>query len=210
MARDDARLLWLEDPEQSLYERPSVELSGWVGLSSPVNYRSPQLLVAFINWLGLTDEPVEAGSGVVGFDPKWYVYRNEESPIAATEQALEDLRKGGFASANIAVLSLRGLASSRIAGDCGPSKLASVPVRRQAGYDAQGAALWTEGELLVDTVFRFKGQAADAVVITEVDFAAMTTRERRRLFVALTRARLQAVLVTTERAAEVLKARLDS
>ncbi len=70
--------------------------------------------------------------------------------------------------------------------------------------------MWTDGELLVDSVFRFKGQAADAVVITEVDFEEFTLRERRRLFVALTRARLQAVLVTTERAAEVLRSRLGS
>lgn len=83
-------------------------------------------------------------------------------------------------------------------------------MRRQAGYDAAGSALWTDGELLVDSVFRFKGQAADAVVITEVDFEEFTLRERRRLFVALTRARLQAVLVTTERAAEVLRSRLGS
>jgi hypothetical protein len=59
-------------------------------------------------------------------------------------------------------------------------------------------------------VFRFKGQAADAVVVTEADFDQFTTRERRRLFVALTRARLQVAMVTSERAAAVLRARLDS
>lgn len=208
IARGGARMLWLEDPEQSLYDRPPVHLPGWVSLASPVNYRSPQLLVEFINWLGLTDEPVEAGSAVLGFDPKWYVYEDSDSPIAATEQALNELRLAGFAPQNIAVLSLRGLASSRVVGGSGPASLAGLSVRRQAGYDPDGAALWTEGELLVDTVFRFKGQAADAVVITEADFEEFTLRERRRLFVALTRARLQAVLVTTERAAEVLRSRL--
>ena len=210
MARGDARMLWLEDPEQSLYDRPPVNLPGWISLASPVNYRSPQLLVEFINWLGLTDEPVEAGSAIVGFDPKWYVYGNSDSPVTATEEALNDLRADGFSPQNIAVLSLRGIASSRIAGSAGPSSLARLSVRRQAGYDAAGSALWTDGELLVDSVFRFKGQAADAVVITEVDFEEFTLRERRRLFVALTRARLQAVLVTTERAAEVLRSRLGS
>lgn len=208
MARSDSRMLWLEDPDQSLYDRPPVHLPGWVNLASPVNYRSPQLLVEFINWLGLTDEPVEAGSAVLGFDPKWYVHGNSDSPIPATEQALDDLRADGFAPQNIAVLSLRGLASSRVAVASGPSSLAGLSVRRQAGYDADGAALWSDGKLLVDTVFRFKGQAADAVVITEVDFEQLTIRERRRLFVALTRARLHAALVTTERSAEVLRAAL--
>jgi superfamily I DNA and RNA helicase len=64
--------------------------------------------------------------------------------------------------------------------------------------------------LRVDSVFRFKGQAADAVVITEVDFADLGTRERRRLFVALTRARLQAALVTSDRAAGELRGRLGA
>jgi hypothetical protein len=62
----------------------------------------------------------------------------------------------------------------------------------------------------VDTVFRFKGQAADAVVITEIDFEAFTVRERRRVFVALTRARLQVVLVTSGRAAKILEDRLGA
>jgi hypothetical protein len=210
MARRDARLFWLEDPEQSLYDRPPVDLPGWVNLVSPVNYRSPQLLVEFMNWLGLTDEPVETGSAVVGFDPRWHVYGDSEAATMATEQAIHDLKAEGYGPENIAVLSLRGLASSRIAGTKGPATLSGLTVRRQVGYDGGGAAIWTEGELLVDTVFRFKGQAADAVVITEVDFEEFTTRERRRLFVALTRARLHAVLITSERAADALRARLGA
>lgn len=210
MTRKNARLLWLEDPEQSLYDRQPVTLPGWVSLVSPVNYRSPRILVEFINWLGLTDEPVEPGSAVVGFDPKWYVYAAAESPVPATEQALADLKSEGYSPANIAVLSLHGLVRSRIAGNAGPSHLAGTKLRRQAGYTPDGNALWTDGDLLVDTVYRFKGQAADAIVVTEIDFDKFEQGERRRLFVALTRARLQVALVTTEGAAEVLRARLGA
>jgi hypothetical protein len=208
MAKPGARLLWLEDPEQSLYEREPVSLPDWVTLASPVNYRSPQRLVEFINWLTLTDDPVEAGSALVGFDPLWNVYNDGTSPIEATEEAISNLLQAGYSAANIAVLSLRGLASSQIAGEGGPSRLAGVRVKRQIGFDADGKTRWSDGELLVDTVFRFKGQAADAVLITEIDFSELALRERRRLFVALTRARLQVALVTSERAAEVLRARL--
>jgi superfamily I DNA and RNA helicase len=81
-------------------------------------------------------------------------------------------------------------------------------VKRQTGFDADGNAQWSAGDLLVDTVFRFKGQAADAVVLTEIDFEELGPRERRRLFVALTRARLQVALVTSERAAQAIDARL--
>ena len=206
-ARTDAYVLWLEDPEQSLYERSPVELPGWVTLASPVNYRSPQLLVEFINWLGLTDEPVQSGSAVRGFDPGWLVY-DDESLVATTAEAVAGLIAEGYAPANIAVLSYRGLGSSRLAGGEGLTRLAGLPVRRHAGYDAEGNARWTDGELLVDTLYRFKGQSADAVVITEIDFEALGLHERRQLFVALTRARLQVVLVSSERAADELQRRL--
>ena len=176
-------------------------------LASPVNYRSPQLLIEFINWLGLTEVPVEAGSAVIGFDPGWRVY-DDDSPIAATEAAVSELIQEGYAPGSIAVLSFRGLSASQLAGSEGPKSLAGLRVRRQAGYNAQGAAQWTDGELMVDTVNRFKGQSADAVVITEIDFESFGQRERRRLFVALTRARLQAVLVSSERATEALQRRL--
>ena len=207
MAHKDARVLWLEDPEQSLYDRVPVALPDWVTLASPVNYRSPQLLIEFINWMRLTEVPVEAGSAVIGFDPGWREYE-DDSPIAATEAAVSDLLHEGYAPESIAVLSFRGLGSSQLAGSEGPKRLAGHRVRRQAGYDAQGVAQWSAGELMVDTVNRFKGQSADAVVITEIDFESFGQRERRRLFVALTRARLQAVLVSSGRATEALQRRL--
>jgi hypothetical protein len=44
--------------------------------------------------------------------------------------------------------------------------------------------------LLLDTVRRFKGQAAPAVVLTECDLADLSPLNRRLLFVGLTRARV--------------------
>jgi hypothetical protein len=208
MARPGARVLWLEDPEQSLYEREPMSFPGWVQLSSPVNYRSPQALVTFINALGLTDEPVEAGSSLRGFDPKWLVYDDGASPVSATDDAISLLVHEGYAPKNIAVLSFRGVQNSALLGNDAPDRLAGYRLRRHDGFDSAGNAIWTEGDLLVDTLFRFKGQAADAVVITEMDFAELGLRERRRLFVALSRARLQVALVTSERAARVIVDRL--
>lgn len=86
---------------------PPVELPDWVTLASPVDYRSPQLLVEFINWLGLTEKPVEAGSAVRGFDPKWLVY-DDESLVTTTAEAVANLIEEGYAPASIAVLSFRG------------------------------------------------------------------------------------------------------
>ncbi|MBM3629824.1 MAG: hypothetical protein FJX21_18660 [Alphaproteobacteria bacterium] len=140
-----------------------------------------------------------------GFDPGWIMHGDGDSPVVATEEAVAGMLRAGYAPEAIAVLSYRGLATSRIAGAGGPGAIAGQPVARPAGYGADGAALRTEGSLLVDTVHRFKGQAADAVVVTEIDFGAFGARERRRLFVALTRARLHAVLVCSERASSILQ-----
>jgi hypothetical protein len=109
----------------------------------------------------------------------------------------------------LSVLSFRGLERSRIAGAQGPSRLAGQTVSRPAGYDARGLAQRTPGTLLVDTVYRFKGQAADAVVLTEIDFEMLDEAARRRLFVGLSRARLQVALVSSRRASEAMLAALD-
>jgi hypothetical protein len=210
MVRPDARVLWLEDPEQSLYDREPMSLPGWVQLSSPVNYRSPQSLVTFINALVLTDEPIEAGSRVQGFDPHWLTYGDDITPVVATEDAISRLVAEGFAPANIAVLSFRGMQRSTLLAADAPKRLAGHRVRRHSDFDADGRAIWTEGELLVDTLYRFKGQAADAIVITEIDFGELGQRERRMLFVALSRARLQVALVTSERAADLMMRRLST
>ena len=66
----------------------------------------------------------------------------------------------------------------------------------------------TGGTLTLETLFRFKGQAADGVVITEIDFAQWDETARRRLFVGLTRARLRVALVATEEAARMIEDRL--
>jgi hypothetical protein len=208
MARDDARVLWLEDPEQALYDRGPVALPGWPVLASPVNYRSPRLLVEFVNWLALTEEPIVSAGPVQGFDPGWIIHEDADTTVEATAQAVQTLLERGFRPPNIAVLSGRGLSNSRIAGTQGPARIAGLTVRRQAGYDTDGSATWTDGELLADTIYRFKGQAADAVVVTDLDFAEIGDREKRLLFVALTRARLHAILVTSDRAARALHARL--
>ena len=68
--------------------------------------------------------------------------------------------------------------------------------RRQPG--------WTEGQLLIDSVRRFKGQAAAAVVLTECDLAQLDAMNRRLLFVGLTRARVHLEWVVSGGTAELL------
>ena len=61
---------------------------------------------------------------------------------------------------------------------------------------------------MVESVYRYKGQSAPAVVIAEFDFAELDEAARRRLFVALTRAQMAAELVLSARAERCLAAAL--
>lgn len=208
LASPQARVLVLEDPDQTLYDRPRASLTGWPVLRSPVNYRSPRTLVGFMNALGLTPSALQAGGAFQGFDPGWLEHDDGADPAPATAEAVRSLIAQGYRPAHIAVLGFRGLQASRLLGADGPQTLAGLSLRRPDGYDPGGTARFTAGELLADTLFRFKGQAADAVVVTEIDFATLDESACRRLFVALSRARLHAVLITSARAGALLRDRL--
>ena len=204
LAKANGRITLLEDPEQVLYERARFAAPDWPSLESPVNFRSPRVLVDFMNYLGLTDTTIVAGSGVVGFDPGWHWYEDAASLLDETEAALKALMSRGYAPENIVILTFRGAENSLFFSERAPRGLNAVALKRQIGYDADGQLQYTEGKVLVETLYRFKGQAADAVIVTEIDFEKLDQRNRRKLFVALSRARLHAVLVTSERARNVL------
>ena len=70
--------------------------------------------------------------------------------------------------------------------------------------------MFSEGDVLFDSVFRFKGRSAPCVVMTEIDFQALGELEKRRLFVGATRATMKLWLVVSDAAARVLLEQLAS
>jgi hypothetical protein len=204
--RPEGRALWLEDPDQNLYRRAPVPLPGWVELESPVNHRSPRTVATLIEMLGLADRPIASGSAVHGFDPKLAGYADDAGLLARTDDAVAELLSDGHAPADIVVLSWHGLGRSALGA---APRIAGRGTRRFEGrYTDDGEAIYTEGELTVESVHRFKGRAADCVVIAGIDFDAWTDDARRRLFVAMTRARLKVHLVAAEGAEALMVARL--
>ena len=65
------------------------------------------------------------------------------------------------------------------------------------------------GELLIDSVRRFKGQSAAAVVLTECDLQVLDQMGRRFLFVGLTRARLHLEWVVSPRMSRAIEVALS-
>jgi superfamily I DNA and RNA helicase len=154
--------------------------------------------------LSLTDRPVIARSSFDGELPNFYTYTNDTELLRKTEAAVTKLVKRGIALVDIAIICWRGLAGSQIVK---AQQLGNYVLRCPTGkYSTAGDAIWTEGNLLVDSVYRFKGQSAAGIVLTEVDFESIDDSVRRKLFVGLTRAQLAVEIVLTEKAASALYA----
>lgn len=210
--RAEGQLVLLDDPGQCLYgDREEIELPGSVLIASDDNHRSPRRVVEMINLLQLGDRKIRAKSPLAGVLPDLHIYE-PQSPVtrsdslqrrtaAAVQACLED----GFALQDIALLVWRGREQSALLR---LDRLDDWTLSKFTGrYDAQGEPIWTSGDLRIDTVRRFKGQSAPAVVATEVDFDTMDTLRRRLLFVALTRAQMRVACVLSAAAERVLMAR---
>jgi hypothetical protein len=204
----DGRAWWLEDPMQNLYGRDPVDLPGWACLRAATNYRSPQDIVALVNGLVGDAHAVTAGSPVTGSDWEVLTYVDTASLVEATKKAITRCVGLGFRRSMIATITFRGREGSALfAYDA----LGPHTFRKFTGeYDLLGSPLYSEGEVLLETVFRFKGQSAPAVVLTEVDFEVLEDAVLRRLFVGATRATLKLVLVMSERAAQALIRRVEA
>jgi len=199
---DDGKIYLLEDDAQRLYDREEFELSDVVNVTCLDNFRTPKAVCQVINALGLTEQPIVSRSFYTGELPNFYTYTTDSELLVKTEAAVTQLLQRGIALADIAIISWRGLTNSQFNKI---AQLGEFTLRRPTGqYSAAGDAIWTTGDLLVDSVYRFKGQSAPGIVLTEIDFDALDDKARRKLFVGLTRAQLAVEVVLTEQAASCL------
>jgi superfamily I DNA and RNA helicase len=195
LATEDTRVVVLEDPAQRLYDRNPWSLPGWVVLNSPVNYRSPRAVVDMINNLALTETPIEWGGAVVGEEPRVYTY--EDSLVDAIGTAVADLLAEGFTPDQIVVLTVRGASSSPLFALDINTLIAGQHIKRFTGFGGDGKPHYADGSILIETVYRFKGQAADAVVLIGDLDSLEDEKQRNRMFVGMTRGRLGVSLITT-------------
>jgi hypothetical protein len=158
--------------------------------------------------LGLTNAEVEAMSPFEGVVPDPIVYESSEKIAPCTVKAVERCLERGFAIADIALVSMRGRERSVFQG---LDKLGQWSLSRFTGqFDEGSTPIWKEGQLLIESVRRFKGQAASAMVLTECDIAQLDPLNRRLLFVGLTRARVHLEWVISSETARVLEQSLQA
>lgn len=200
-------LYLLDDPDQCLYtDRAELDITEAVVVECRDNHRSPRRIVETINQLQLARQPINPRSPYVGELPEFRRWKSGSADTlrARTVEAVQSCLKTGFSLGQICVLTWRGRERSRLLGE---GCLGAWPLIRYTGrFDDQMRPIYTEGELHIETIRRFKGQSSPAVVLTEIDFQAWTDLERRLLFVGMTRASMHLELVLSDRSEELLMA----
>jgi hypothetical protein len=207
MLRPGGRAWWLEDPMQNLYDRPEVPLPGWVRITSERNYRSPSDVIAAINRMLPQPQSLISGSPISDSDMEIVTWKDAAELVEKTKRAITRGIGLGFRRDHVAIVTWRGRENSLLSPY---DRLGQHRLRAPTGrYDLLGNPIYSEGEFLIDSVYRFKGQAAPCVIFTEIDFDALDTLAVRKFFVGATRASMKLILVMSERAARMLTARLD-
>ncbi len=213
-ARPDGatRLFWLEDPMQNLYGRPEIVLENWVQLYARANYRSPRGIVRFLQQImptapaGNLSQEIEAASPFDGGEIEFFTYTDRAGMLQQVKMAIKACYAAGFRKSDVAVISYHGRESSHLIGH---HQLGDFSFRSFTGsYDLLQRPVYGEGDVLLESVMRFKGQSAPAVVFAEVDFTELDDKALRRLFVGATRANMKLCLVISEEAAAQLLAHM--
>lgn len=207
LLRPGGRAWWLEDPLQNLYDRPPVALPGWVRITSARNYRSPGDILSALNRMLPLPQALEAGSPLTGPDVEIVTWSDSTQLLDETKRAMTRAVGLGFRRDMIATITFRGREHSRFTpyDRLGAHRLKSF----SGSYDLLGNPVYSDGDFLIDSVYRFKGQAAPCVIFTEIDFEALDPLTVRKLFVGATRASMRLILIVSERAARQLTERID-
>lgn len=185
---DGAEILWLEDPDQNLLGRPPVVTESFVGYRALINYRTPDSIARHIRQsLPFRFEP---GNDLPGLGVGEHRCDGHDEQARIVTQILQRLTRGGFRYEDIVVLSCHGISNSAFSE---AAQIGGAKLRRFTGeYDAQGNQVLSDGRLTFDSVYRFKGQEAPAVILVDVDPPPQSPekllRWQRVLYCAMTRA----------------------
>ncbi|MGJ7523414.1 AAA family ATPase [Variovorax sp. LT1P1] len=205
--RAGGRLYVMGDPDQAIYRKDAFELPDATRIMSSENFRSPRRVVQTINTFGLASRPIEARGVELGEEPGLHVHDDDDAGgLGETARIVALVRRKGFATGDIALLSFRGRERSRLLAS---TQIAGHSLQRFTGaFDDAGNALWTGGELLAESIYRFKGRAAPVVILCEIDFDGLDPAVASKLLVGLTRAQVEVHLVMSKTAGAALTARL--
>ncbi len=183
--KPNGRLVWLEDPEQNLYEHEPVMLPGAVELVLEQCFRSPKMTLSYLKKLFPVKRELISANPFIGEPPEFHVAESE-SLAEKLESRVTALLEKGVPLADIAVVSLGSVRRSAIDSKkpIGPYALSTFT----GEYSPDGEQIWTKGDLLFDSIFRFKGSQRPFVLLVDVDAESIDEKIVRRLYCGMTRA----------------------
>jgi hypothetical protein len=193
-------LVLLDDPDQCLYaDREEVDLPEAVVVACHDNYRSPRQVVQVINALQLTGQPVVAKSPHEGQIPVFRTWPtgDGEAMQQRTVEAVQACLSAGFRLDQICLITWRGNKHSTLQKCAQLGEWALY--RDERLFDHQAPPSRSSSAMRMETLRRFKGQSAAAIVLTEIDEEDWTAIHRHMLFVGMTRATLHLELVMSDR-----------
>lgn len=204
LAKQNTRVIWIEDLNQQLYGRAPVLLKDFVRLDVPVNYRSPQKIQQAIEML--LDLGTVSGNPFPGLDPEFHTYESIQVLFSQIRTRLDDLIGQGFRKENIAIVSFRGMKNSAFSNI---DRIGKYDLSRFTGeYDTEGHQIIQDGDILFDTIYRYKGQQKQVILFVEIDFEALDEQSRNKMYCGMTRATTHLECFCSTRAADVLAKKL--
>jgi hypothetical protein len=157
-------------------------MRGFVTWRSRDNFRSPQRIARFLQAL----LPIDfiARNPLPG-DPVHVQEVAKADLLDTVGVRVHQLCAAGYALDQIVVVTGRGRGSSEVFR---AERIGGHPARRFTGFTPDGVALYSEGDLQVETLWRFKGQQASALILCEFDGDLADSATARKLYCAATRA----------------------
>ncbi len=191
LVKGDTDILWLEDPIQNLRQTGALDRKEYVIYNARDNYRTPASIAQFIQ--ETMPFEIRSKNDLPGMGVGVHTYDKPEQQKEIVDRIVRELVKQKFSHDDIVILTCRGVDNSVFTGT---DQIAGQSVRRFVGYDDQGNQKFTDGKICFDSVYRFKGQQAPAVVLVDVDPTPKNQdREERALFSGMTRATVRLEMV---------------
>ncbi len=164
-ARDDADVLWFEDPDQGIRRNEPVTLDGFVGFNIRSNYRSPGIIARFIDRALPFD--FEQANGLPGPDVGVEVYEDTSHQVKLVSRTVSRLLADRFRPEDIVILSMKGIRHTCLVDR---TRVGNHTLRHfSGGYDLLGNQVFTPGQILLESIYRFKGQQALAIIAIDIE-----------------------------------------
>ncbi len=200
----DSDIIVLKDNKQNLYSK-GFNFKPVVSLTLDKNFRNSLDVISFTDAL-LNNRYKKQAEGLhVDLAPSIETYQGEQGFMAGLIKRINHYLNLKFSLEDMVIIVGCGQDKSWLMKQ---HQLGPWKIKRYTGeYSESGEQLYTEGELLVDTVYRFKGRQKPIVLFTEIDFETWSEKVERLLYVGCTRAEITCSLFISTQAEQAMLAR---